>query len=151
MKLKPILCGLLLACLAAPMHAQNVPAPTERQLVALDKIAAPLRKKVIDILQDGRGYYHRASGMVHATSDFTLVVANLNVQFLGEGFFGEAIMCHSGLLSLGRTSQTVAQLAMQADRPIAYAETVMVTMLDGKAAPHPETYREQMEPWLIRR
>jgi acyl-CoA thioester hydrolase len=107
--------------------------------------------KLIDILQDGRGYYHRASGMVHATSDFTLVVANLNVQFLGEGFFGEPIMCHSGLLSLGRTSQTVAQLAMQADRPIAYAETVMVTMLDGKAAPHPETYREQMEPWLIRR
>ncbi len=107
--------------------------------------------KLIDILQDGRGYYHRASGMSLATSNFTLVVANLNVQFLDEGFFGEPVVCHTGLLALGRTSQIVGQLATQADRPIAYAETVMVTMLDGKAAPHPETYREQMEPWLIRR
>jgi acyl-CoA thioester hydrolase len=106
---------------------------------------------LIDILQDGRGYYHRASGMVHATSDFTLMVANLNVQFLGEGFYGEPVVCHTGLLALGRTSQTVGQLATQGDRPIAYAETVMVTMVGGTSAPHPQKYREQMEPWLIRR
>jgi acyl-CoA thioester hydrolase len=107
--------------------------------------------KLIDILQDGRGYLHRASGMIQATADFTIVVANLNVQFLGEGFYGEPIVCHAGLVALGRTSQTVAQLATQANRPIAYAETIMVTMLDGKSAPHPQHYREQMEPWLIRR
>lgn len=106
--------------------------------------------KLIDILQDGRGYLHRASGMTEATAQFTIVVANLNVQFLGEGFFGEPVVCHSGLRAIGRTSQTVAQLATQGDRPIAYAETVMVTMLDGEAAPHPQSYREAMEPWLIR-
>jgi acyl-CoA thioester hydrolase len=105
---------------------------------------------LIDILQDARGYYHRASGMSRATSQFTLMVANLNVQFLGEGFYGQPVICHTGLRALGRTSQTVAQLALQADRPIAYAETVMVTILDGGAAPHPADYREQMVPWLIK-
>ncbi len=107
--------------------------------------------KLIDILQDGRGYLHRASGMVEATAEFTIVVANLNVQFLGEGFYGVPVVCHTGLRSLGTTSQTIVQLATQAGRPIAYAETVMVTMLGGKPAPHPHGYREQMEPWLIRR
>lgn len=106
--------------------------------------------KLIDLLQEGRGYLHRASGMTEATANFTIVVANLSVQFLGEGFYGEPIVCHTGLLALGRTSQTIAQLAMQGERPVAYAETVMVTMLDGKAAAHPQEYREQMEPWLIR-
>lgn len=105
--------------------------------------------KLIEILQDGRGYLHRVSGMSHATAKFTIVVANLNVQFLGEGFYPEPIVCHTGLRAVGRTSQTIAQLATQGERNIAYAETVMVTMLDGQAAPHPQEYREQLQPWLM--
>lgn len=104
---------------------------------------------LVDILQEARGHFHRATGMRKATSDFTLVVANLNVQFLGEGFHGEPIICHTGLRALGRTSQTIGQLALQGEKPIAYAETVMVTMLDGKPGPHPSAYRTEMEPWLI--
>jgi acyl-CoA thioester hydrolase len=104
---------------------------------------------LIDILQDARGYFHRASGMTRATPDFTLMVANLNVQFLGEGAFGDPVVCHAGLRALGRTSQVVAQLALQADQPIAYAETVMVTMIDGVPGPHPADYREALMPWLI--
>jgi acyl-CoA thioester hydrolase len=87
--------------------------------------------------------------MEEATAQFTIVVANLNVQFLGEAFYPEPVVCHTGLRAVGRSSQTIAQLAMQGERPIAYAETVMVTMLDGKAAPHPQHYRKQLEPWLI--
>ncbi len=105
--------------------------------------------KLIDILQEGRGYFHRASGMVKANENFTIMVANLNVQFLGEGFYPEPVVCHTGLRALGNSSQTIAQLAMQGDRPIAYAETIMVTILDGRSAPHPQSYREQMLPWLI--
>ena len=106
---------------------------------------------LIDILQEARGRYHRKSGMVKASAAFTLMVANLSVQFLGEGFYGSPVICHTGLRALGRTSQTVAQLALQGEKPIAYAETVMVTMIDGKSAPHPPDYREQMTPWLIRK
>ncbi|MCB2047182.1 MAG: acyl-CoA thioesterase [Novosphingobium sp.] len=105
--------------------------------------------KLIDLLQEGRGHLHRQSGMTKADASFTIMVANLNVQFLGEAFYPEPVVCHSGLRAIGRTSQTVAQLAVQGERPVAYAETVMVTMLDGKAAPHPEHYRGQLEPWLI--
>lgn len=107
--------------------------------------------KLIDILQDARGYLHRASGMTQVTAQFSFVVANLNVRFLGEGFYGEPVVCHAGVLALGTTSQTIVQMATQADRSIAYAETVLVTMSDGKSAPHPQLYREQIEPWLIRR
>lgn len=104
---------------------------------------------LVEILQEARGQFHRSSGMTKASRDFTLMVANLSVQFLGEGFYGETIVCHTGLRALGRTSQTIAQLALQGGKPIAYAETVMVTMLDGKPAPHPPEYRAEMEPWLI--
>jgi len=104
---------------------------------------------LIDILQEARGRYHRESGMVKASAAFTLMVANLNVQFLGEGFYGAPIICHTGLRALGRTSQTVAQLALQDGKPVAYAETVMVTMIDGKSGMHPADYREKMTPWLI--
>jgi len=105
--------------------------------------------KLIDILQEGRGYLHRVSGMAEATPQFTIVVANLNVQFLGEAFYPEPIIVHTGLSAVGRSSQTIAQLAMQGERAVAYAETIMVTMLNGVAAPHPPHYREQLEPWLI--
>lgn len=105
---------------------------------------------LVEILQEGRGQFHRASGMTRATQEFTLMVANLSVQFLDEGFYGEPVICHTGLRALGRTSQTIAQLALQGGRPIAYAETVMVTMLDGKPGPHPDVYRAEMQPWLIR-
>lgn len=104
---------------------------------------------LIDILQEARGRYHRQSGMVKASATFTLMVANLNVQFLGEGFYGTPIICYTGLRALGRTSQTVAQLAHQGGKPVAYAETVMVTIIDGKSSPHPADYREKMAPWLI--
>ena len=106
--------------------------------------------KLIDLLQEGRGYLHRSSGMTEASARFTIVVANLNVQFLGEGFYPEPVVCHTGFRALGTTSQTIAQLLTQGEKAIAYAETIMVTMLDGKTAPHPQHYREQMEPWLIR-
>ncbi|MBM3595980.1 MAG: hypothetical protein FJX31_09460 [Alphaproteobacteria bacterium] len=72
------------------------------------------------------------------------------MQFLGEAFYGEPIVCHSGLRAIGRSSQIIAQLATQSGRPIAYAETVMVAMVDDMAAPHPQDYREKLEPWLIR-
>ena len=104
---------------------------------------------LIDILQEARGRYHRESGMVKASVDFTLMVANLSVQFLGEAFYGNPIICYTGLRALGRTSQTVAQLALQGDKQVAYAETVMVTISNGKPAPHPADYREAMMSWLI--
>ena len=104
---------------------------------------------LVDILQEARGRYHRESGMVKASDAFTLMVANLSVQFLGEAFYGGPITCYTGVRALGRTSQTVAQLALQGDRQVAYAETVMVTMMDGKPTPHPADYREKMMPWLI--
>jgi acyl-CoA thioester hydrolase len=106
---------------------------------------------LVDVLQEARGRYHRASGMERASENFTIMVANLSVQFIGEGFYGEPVVVHTGLRALGNTSQAVAQLAMQGERVIAYAETIMVTMLDGHSAPHPPEYREQMEPWLIAR
>jgi acyl-CoA thioester hydrolase len=107
--------------------------------------------RLIEILQEGRSHLHRVSGVTDPDANFTILVANLNVQFIGEGFYPDPVVCHTGLRALGRTSQTIAQLAMQGERPIAYAETVMVTILDGQAAPHPQKFREQLEPWLIRR
>ncbi|MBV1917449.1 MAG: acyl-CoA thioesterase [Sphingomonadaceae bacterium] len=106
---------------------------------------------LVDILQEGRGQFHRASGMNQTTSTFAWMVANLSVQFVGEAFHGTPVVCHTGLLSLGRTSQTIAQLAMQDGKAVAYAETVMVTMAHGKPAPHASDYCEQIEPWLIAR
>lgn len=50
---------LALALLPAAM-AQVTPAPTEKQLAALDKAAAPFRKKVTDVLEaDKSGQYQR--------------------------------------------------------------------------------------------
>ena len=105
---------------------------------------------LVEILQEGRGRYHRASGMERASKAHTLMVANLSVQFLGEAFYGHPILCYTGLRSIGRSSQIVAQLALQDEKPVAYAETVMVTMVHGEPSAHSPDYREKMQSWLIK-
>lgn len=71
MQLKPIFSIFtLLLLLNASIKAQIVPAPTEKQMAAMDKVAAPLRKKVTDILEaDKTGQYKQYQADVKAISE----------------------------------------------------------------------------------
>ena len=61
---------LCLLCCLGSLNAQIVPAPTEKQMAAMDRIAAPLRKKVTDILEaDKSGQYQKYLADVRVMAD----------------------------------------------------------------------------------
>lgn len=104
---------------------------------------------LVEIFQEGRSRYFRASGGRAHLEGVSLMVASLAVEFLGECHYGEDIVCHSGLISLGRTSQSLSQLIVQGGAIVAYAEIVMVSMVDGKPTPHSAEFRAAMQDWII--
>ena len=78
-----------------------------------------------------------------------LVVVSLTVDFLAEATHGDALHIHSGIAAIGRSSWTVGQLALQAGRPVAYATSVMLLMVDGAPALTSD-WRGLLETNLIR-
>lgn len=104
---------------------------------------------LVEMLQEARGDFHRASRIFDDNPGMQLMVANLSVQYLGEARHGVPIVCHTGLTEIGRTSQTIAQFATQDGAPVAFARTVMVSVRDGAPSPHSQAYRDKARTWLI--
>jgi len=106
---------------------------------------------IVEIFQEGRSRFFRASGGRSLLDGISLMVASLSVDFIGECHYGENVICRSGIISLGRTSQTLAQLIVQGETIVAHAEIVMVSMKSGNPAPHSDKFRASMKDWTIAR
>ena len=104
---------------------------------------------LVEILQEGRSRFHRATDERTRIENQSLMVAKLSVDFIGQSHYGEPITCHCGIIRLGNTSQTIAQLAMQGGSAVAYGEVVMVSVVDGMLSPHPAAFRQATAQWMI--
>lgn len=103
------------------------------------------------ILEDARVRFHGASGFHDAiTNGLSTMVASLAVEYLGQSFYPEPLLIHVAALKLGRTSYTLAELVMQQDRIVAYAQLVMVCMRQEGPAEIPEVFRQSVQPWMLR-
>jgi len=102
------------------------------------------------LLQEARVRFHGTSGYDRAVMGLSSMAASFSVAYVGEAYYPQSVEVHVGALSIGRTSHTVAQLALQEGRPVAYSEAVIVTVADGRPHPHPESFLEAMKDWMIR-
>jgi acyl-CoA thioester hydrolase len=105
---------------------------------------------MVGLLEEGRVRYHRAAGFYTAQAEAVPMVASLAVEFLGQTYFPDPIDIAVAALRLGRTSYVLCELVSQQDRVVAYAEAVMVLMAEEGPVELPATFREGVQPWLLK-
>lgn len=101
------------------------------------------------IIEDARVRFHAASGYHIAMADWSAMVVNLTIDYLGQGFYPAPVTVHSGAMGIGRTSYGLAQLVTQGDRVVALARSVMVCVSDNQPFPVPDQFRESVKPWML--
>ncbi|MEO5586272.1 MAG: thioesterase family protein [Novosphingobium sp.] len=101
------------------------------------------------ILEDARVRFHAASDYHIGREGWTAMVANLTIDYLGQGFYPAPVSVHIGATSVGRTSYSLAQLVRQGDAIVALARSVMVCVKDDRPFPLPDAFRESVKPWMF--
>lgn len=102
------------------------------------------------MMEEAHVRFHLASGYAQSLGRLTSMVASITIDYLGQGAYPDPIDLHVALEHVGRTSHTVAKLASQANRPIAFSRAVLVTVgLEGPA-PVPLAFADQSELWKMR-
>jgi acyl-CoA thioester hydrolase len=103
------------------------------------------------ILEDGRVRFHRASGAQTAMHRMGIMamVASSTIDYIDQAYYPDPLEMHAGAAALGRTSYQVVQLVTQGTRVVACSRVVMVCVADGKPAPLPDTFRQNVTDWLI--
>lgn len=102
------------------------------------------------ILQEARVGLNRTAGFSEIREGLRPVVAALNIEYAGEMHHHAPVEVSTGVLSIGRTSVVVAQLARQDGRATLYGETVLVMTDSAGPAAIPPTLRDAFERVLIR-
>lgn len=102
------------------------------------------------IVEDARVRFHAASGYHVAMDGWAAMVANLTIDFVGQGFYPAPVTIHAAATSVGRTSYGMAQLVRQGEAIVALARTVMVCVKDNQPYPIPDAFRESVQPWMFR-
>lgn len=101
------------------------------------------------IIEDARVRFHAASGYHVAMEGWTAMVANLTIDYVGQGFYPAPVTLHIGATEVGRTSYGLAQLVRQGDTAVALARSVMVCVKDNRPFPIPDSFRESVKPWMF--
>ena len=101
------------------------------------------------IIEDARVRFHAASGYHVAMEGWTAMVANLTIDYVGQGYYPAPVTLHIGATEVGRTSYGVAQLVRQGDTAVALARSVMVCVKDNRPFPIPDSFRESVKPWMF--
>lgn len=101
------------------------------------------------IFEEARARYNRQ----HLLADLiaiggTAVVAGVQLEFAGEMAW-EPLHIRTGVLEVGRSSFLLGQTAEQGGVLTAFAEVMLVTMLDGRPTPFPDAVRAKLEAALI--
>ncbi|GGC04179.1 hypothetical protein GCM10011494_23310 [Novosphingobium endophyticum] len=102
------------------------------------------------MVEDGRVRFHQKIGYSDLLVNQSSMVANLQVDFLGEGQYPAAIAVHSAVGEVGRTSHRIINLVTQDGRLIALAQTTIVAVGPDGPSPLPDRFRQAIPQWMLR-
>jgi len=104
---------------------------------------------LVDIFQEGRGHFLQNKFGAGQGGDYTLMVVHLTVDFVGEGKHGSPLFSRVGIAALGRSSLTLNQLIVQNDSVIAIGTVVLVSVRNGRPAPHSDDFVNEAMRWMM--
>ena len=101
------------------------------------------------MLEDGRVRFHRRTGYRDALANMSLMVASLQIDYLGEGNYPDPITLHCAIKDVGRTSHSLASLLTQNGRLIVFARTTIVTVGPEGPTPLPDHFKQTLTRWML--
>lgn len=101
------------------------------------------------IFEEGRVRLYHASSYHSYFGTAQNMVVSLAIEYLAEANYPAPIALHMAVFSIGRSSHTIAQLAIQNSQPVAFAQTVTVAV--GKDGPVliSDDVRAAMSIWMF--
>jgi acyl-CoA thioester hydrolase len=97
------------------------------------------------ILQEGRVGFNQRAALSALGPALRPVVASLRIEFAAELQYPGVVQVCTGILEIGRTSFTMAQVARQNERSALYAEVTLVLIGASGPEPIPEQLRSALE------
>ncbi len=101
------------------------------------------------IFESGRVKFNQATGL-DAWRDRRWLVAQVIINYLGEGHFPADVVVATGIGPIGTRSWTILSTAFQHDVPIATCDTVVVMSSEGGLTALPDEYRAALEGFRVR-
>ena len=132
-------------------YAHRVDMPT--RFADLDELGHINNLATASALEDGRTRFFMEWDIWLSPRDrpssyssfFALVVASLNIDFLSEAHYPEALTVYNAITRIGSKSFSTRQLVTQADKPTALCDAVFVHVQDGRSAVIPDDLRLALE------
>jgi acyl-CoA thioester hydrolase len=105
-----------------------------------------------DILQEGRIRFHHvcAYGVALDGHGINSMAVSLSIEFLGQARYPDVLENHLAAVAVGRTSHTIGHLVTQGGALVAYAQAVLVCMLDGQPVENPQGFVETVSKWMLK-
>ncbi len=83
---------------------------------------------------------------------FNFVLANVNMDFLSEGYFGEQVSNHSWVSEVGRSSLCIRTNTFQGERQLLKATSTLVffDLQKKQTCPMPDVFKAVLEQAIIK-
>ena len=122
----------------------------ETRVADLDVQGHVNNSAAVTLLQEARAHLHRVGQLAELRGGLRPMVAGLWVEYAAEIYYPGPVDVHGGILSLGRTSYIIGQMARQAGRDCLYAEVAVALADENGPAPLPVALRESFGKLKIR-
>ena len=101
------------------------------------------------LVEEARVRFHRATGLMEALDGLTVMVAALNIAFVGQTCYPDPLEARVALADTGRTSYRLAILVLQRGVPVVQAETVLVCMDAAGPVALPQDWLAGLDAWNL--
>ncbi len=102
------------------------------------------------ILESGRVRFNQTVGLDAWRAAQRWLVAQVIINYLGEGHFPADVTVSSGIGPIGTRSWTILSTAFQYGQPIATCDTVVVMGRETGLSALPDDYRAALAQWQVR-
>ena len=103
-----------------------------------------------EAFEDARVRFAIDAGIRAAQGKYNPMFANANCDFLAEAHYPDPLVIYVAVLSIGRTSWTLAEVAIQNGKPCALLRGTTVLTDQGKPILLPDALRELLQRNAIR-
>ena len=100
------------------------------------------------IFESGRVKFNHASGL-DAWRNQRWLVAQVIINYLGEGHFPADVIVASGIGRIGNRSWAILSAAFQHGAAIATCDTIVVMSSESGLATLPDDYRAALQKWRV--
>ncbi|MBX3529415.1 MAG: acyl-CoA thioesterase [Rhizobiaceae bacterium] len=105
---------------------------------------------VLGLMEEGRARFFRDVDWYEKRGALRAVVAGLQVEYAFELRYPQPVQIFTGVIAIGRSSFTLAQVLRQGSAAGAYSVSTVVVLDGTRAAPMPDLLRELLRTASVR-